>query len=125
MSQPSTISTFAIFARTAVRRAANRTASFKLPNLKKTADAKGAITRTATRHRSEQRSLFRRVCGMWLPIMSMTGMVGLSLSSMFGILGAVYLQEAQTAAVLEVSSDRYVQLKKASEIADSDERAKE
>jgi membrane protease YdiL (CAAX protease family) len=125
MTQPSTISTLSIFARVAMRRAMNRTASLKLPKLKKSADNAVAAPRTATRHRSEQRSLLRRVFSLWLPLTSLAGMVGLSLSTMFGILGTVYLEEARTAAVLEVSSDSYTKLKTASQTTGSDERTKE
>ena len=95
------------------------------PFNKKSKDQPAAPMRTATVHRSERTSLFRRMCGMWLPLVSLGGMVGLSLNTMFVILGSVNLEEMRSAPVLRVSQGQFDQLAKAVAIADQDERNRE
>ena len=125
MNQISTLSTFLLFGRTAVRRVINRSAAMK-PRFaawkRKAPATTDAPVRTATRHRSEQTSLLRRVGGMWLPIMSLVGMVGLSFNTMFVILGAVELNESRSAAVLHISQEHYDKLKSATAISNKEER---
>jgi ABC-2 type transport system permease protein len=130
MSQLSTFSTFVLFGRTALRRQINRSLSMKFPSWKKKSTAATAAAtetdapvRSATRHRSDRTSLLRRLAGMWMPLMSLSGMMMLSFSTMFAIPGAVYLAESRTAAVLQVSPDNYKELQCAAAIADKDERA--
>src|SRR6478672_7065546 len=127
MSKPSALSTLLIFARTGVRRAVNRSASMRLAAFKKKstdpqATSTQALARTATKHRSANVSYFRRLCGMWLPIMSLVGIVGLSLNTMFIILGAITLQEMQSAPVLHVSQEHYNELARAATITDTNDR---
>jgi ABC-2 type transport system permease protein len=127
MSEPSTLSTFLIFARTGVQRAINRSASIKFPALKKKSTdpqttSVEARARTATKHRSANVSYFRRLCGMWLPIMSLVGIVGLSLNTMFIILGSINLEEMRSAPVLHVSREHYNELAKAAAISNTNDR---
>lgn len=136
MSQISTLSTFKLFGRTALRRLINRSAAMKIPNLKKKAcnpgvaaaeapAASDAPVRTATRHRSDRTSLVRRIAGLWLPIASLVGAVGLSFNTMFVIQGAINLEESRTAAVLTMSPESYEKLKKAAATAVSEARTTE
>ncbi len=124
MTQKSTLSTFILFGRTSLRRLINRSAAMKFSILKKKSpDSSDVPVRTATRHRSDRTSLLRRLAGMWLPIMALVGMVGLSFNSMFVILGSVSLEESRAAAVLHISPDSYAQLKKAVSVAGKDGQA--
>ncbi|MFO0789805.1 MAG: type II CAAX endopeptidase family protein [Pirellulales bacterium] len=123
MNQLSTISTFKLFGRVALRRLVNRSTTMRFDRFAKAqGEEAAATTRTATQHRSAQISLLLRTVGLWFPLMTLIGTVGLSLASMFALIGAVQLEDSKSAAVLTVSQSQYDQLKKATEIPNTENR---
>ncbi|HEX4412388.1 MAG TPA: CPBP family intramembrane glutamic endopeptidase [Lacipirellulaceae bacterium] len=128
MSRPSTIATYKLFATTAIRRLLNRSTSMKFGQwLKKKGDdgTTAEAVRGATRHRSDQASLRARIGRMFFPLMALCGLVMLSFTSLFTLLGSINLDEARNAAVIHISEESYGRLQKATHLGNLDEREAE
>jgi len=129
----SSFSTLLLFGRMAVRRLLNQSSQMKLPARKGSAPAATAgaapadapaegPARTATLHRSQRRSLFRRALSLWLPISALLGTVLLSVNTLFVLVDSTLLNESRTAAVLPLSSEHYKTLQEAAALGETTER---
>lgn len=123
MNRISTPATFALFARVAVQRLLNQCGTMNLANLrkKKTTEA-GSPIRSATLHRSKQASFIRRFCGLWLPAMTLLGLVMFSMNSIYAIVNTVALKESMNSEFLRMRAEDYDRLQKATVIENEAER---
>lgn len=128
MSRPTTIATYKLFARMAIRRLLNRSSSMKFNQWlkKKGGDALPVeAVRGATRHRSDQASFRARIGRMFFPLMALFGLVMLSFTSLFVLLGSIQLDEARNSSVVHISEESYGRLQSATHIGNLDERETE
>ncbi len=126
MSRPTAIATYKLFAKTALRRLLNRSSSTKLSrwlaNRKKGGAPAIEAARGATRHRSDRVSFRARMGQLFFPFMAVFGLVMLSFTTLFILLGSIHLEEARNAAVIHISEESYGRLQKAARISGKEER---
>ncbi len=126
MSRPTAIATYKLFARTAARRLMNRSSTMKFSQwMKNRKRGEAPVTeapREATRHRSDQASLKTRMIRLFFPAMALFGLVMLSFTTLFALLGSISLEEARNGAVIHISEESYGRLQTAVQMGNKDVR---